>query len=617
MLYKEVASPTPAVRGRMVPLDSLGEEINRAKSKDLALFFSLFSYDEAVIRHMAQYKTIRRFEGDHHPDHLCIDIDKGSMSDKDIMKNLDNVYETLVKLRIPANSIRIYFSGRGFHIELHKDLFNFTPSPRLPYLYQQWVIDNIGHQVDESIYSRGRLFRVANTKNEKSGLYKIELHPTEALNYEYSRIVEMASVNREITSEDFSAVQIFDINKISRRLVSVNGQVKLNTRDGIFVNREVNTCFHNMYDEGAQKGTRHITMMTMASLMWRNGVPVRGAQLMLRDWAGNYETSQISDREIEKIIKDCYKRGYTPACDGEGNLSKVMQKHCSKDCRYYKDMASMVNPIDMNTAESSFRARLSSGDAAIINFAKFCEVDKECSFETGQLVTIMGSSGRGKTALAQNLLLGIEHPTLYISLEMSESQMFRRFQQASHGLSKKDVEVIYESGESLSCEKIKNIDIVTAKLDFGEIQEILRRKKYKIIVIDHLKLLKLDPSRVTAELAQYTGKFKEIANRYGYLIILISQVRREVTRGLEALDATAASGSKSIEEDSDIVISTTGDEASDLRIVKVNKNREGDMFTKQFKHNGKTMQYIPVESVMEEETPKVPRRGGVLIHGKR
>ncbi len=81
---------------------------------------------------------------------------------------------------IPYEGIRVYFSGsKGFHVECESVVLGITPSNSLPSLFRYIageLRDELGiTTIDFAVYDARRIWRLPNTINQKTGLYKIPL----------------------------------------------------------------------------------------------------------------------------------------------------------------------------------------------------------------------------------------------------------------------------------------------------------------------------------------------------------------------------------------------------------------------------------------------------------
>ena len=98
----------------------------------------------------------------------------------------DEAYRDTIKLvrylvqYIPREGIRVYFSGsKGFHVECEAVVLGITPSNTLPDLYR-YIAGELRSQlelttIDFAVYDARRIWRLPNTINQKTNLYKIPL----------------------------------------------------------------------------------------------------------------------------------------------------------------------------------------------------------------------------------------------------------------------------------------------------------------------------------------------------------------------------------------------------------------------------------------------------------
>ena len=111
--------------------------------------------------------------------------------------------------KIDNSQIMIFFSGnKGFHIIVPKEVLGITPDKNLngifKYIANQINNYSVHKTVDTQIYDNKRLFRMPNTINGKTGLYKIQLTAKELLNLSENQILEMAKQPRQYINIDRS-----------------------------------------------------------------------------------------------------------------------------------------------------------------------------------------------------------------------------------------------------------------------------------------------------------------------------------------------------------------------------------------------------------------------------
>lgn len=185
------------------------------------------------------------------------------------------------------------------------------------------------------------------------------------------------------------------------------------------------------------------------------------------------------------------------------------------------------------------------------NYGKFTgvstgypEIDRRLgSLLPGEMLTIGGDTGHGKSLLAQNIAYRVYKNTgrsvLFVTLEMTKPQTLARILK----IAEPEVDVagiIFQRASSVSYKDI-NILIQKAKeLDCG------------LVIIDHLHFFpRSHGNDIRAEISRITKHFKECAIEYELPVILLSHIRRPEEGKRPDLHHLKESGS--IEQDSDMV----------------------------------------------------------------
>jgi hypothetical protein len=101
---------------------------------------------------------------------------------------------------LSPEALRYYFSGnKGFHVEIPAELFGgLEPSKDTAARLKAMGRLMLGESgtADLDIYNTSRLWRLPNTKNKKSGLYKIPLTAGEFFNLDIATIKKLAANKR-------------------------------------------------------------------------------------------------------------------------------------------------------------------------------------------------------------------------------------------------------------------------------------------------------------------------------------------------------------------------------------------------------------------------------------
>ena len=164
------------------------------------------------------YRTVYRYESKNimtsnfiGPLYLDLDIDDIENNFLKIKQDLFLIIRRLTtQFSIKTDDIEIYFSGsKGFHVLISEDIFGFEPSKDLNKAYKKIATDlktyTINKTVDTKIYDNRRLFRVVNSINGKTGLYKvpIEFNTIRDMN-KYDDLVRYASQPKLVKNKTYT-----------------------------------------------------------------------------------------------------------------------------------------------------------------------------------------------------------------------------------------------------------------------------------------------------------------------------------------------------------------------------------------------------------------------------
>jgi hypothetical protein len=109
---------------------------------------------------------IKGYQGAHYSDFFPIDIDNSDLAES---------FAIFCEYAKVFKESRWYFSGaKGFHIEVPAAVFGYKESLVLYKEFKEYARQNLA-SCDMQIYDISRLWRVVNTINSKTGLYKIQL----------------------------------------------------------------------------------------------------------------------------------------------------------------------------------------------------------------------------------------------------------------------------------------------------------------------------------------------------------------------------------------------------------------------------------------------------------
>ena len=155
-------------------------------------YCTYFRYNDDMKAHFKNVGSVKQYRGSAFADWLPIDIDSDDLQQAQYY--LQHLVQNMDDEGIDTSCCRFYFSGsKGFHVMIPSGFFEAEPSEDIHKRFRRVAVKLAdGIKIDTNIYDKTRLFRLANTINNKSGLYKIELYPFEAMSLDIEEIKNKA-----------------------------------------------------------------------------------------------------------------------------------------------------------------------------------------------------------------------------------------------------------------------------------------------------------------------------------------------------------------------------------------------------------------------------------------
>ena len=565
--YIELATPSVSARGHVIPLESLYSYL----SVKTEVYRSLYILDDSADEHFTKRKTIRSFKGEYMLDRILFDIDKKNDSGDYLCQRVEEFIDDKL-FSFDDDEIRIWFSGRGFHIEI-QDIFNFKPSCTLPHIVKQTIKAKFGSEVD-NIYDKGRLIRVGYSYNNKSNCYKIPVKYDELSKLGYNGIKELAQNNFR---DDYS-------------FKPWNGSINHRWEDDIVETKEVLkisppkemelsthvTCVQKMWNKGAVKGTRHSRLLRIINAWKRSGIPREVAL------AGSAKyTNTLEVEEIEKLVDSVYKWEH----DGYSCSDIVMAQFCDPICRYYKtkNFSNEVSTMSKLSEKYSKFVKEDFSTKSLNLKDYYSSIVNDYTFLPEEMIIVIGDTKLGKTAWVQNLCIHANHlNTLYMTLEVGELQIYRRFCQIVHSMTKHDTIQYHMDNDKEAIadfrQPIDHIKTLQVSPELSEIKTIIKDLNAQLVVIDTIDGINLlynnDP---IGKMDKVATQLKQIAQELGVIIVGISHISRSASR--EYLDIHSAKGNSAIEQKADKIIGITGSrDESTKRVIRALGSRDENNF---------------------------------------
>lgn len=214
--------------------------------------------------------------------------------------------------------------------------------------------------------------------------------------------------------------------------------------------------------------------------------------------------------------------------------------------------------------------------------------------QPSQLVGIVGRTGIGKTyfmcILAHDIRL-THRNVLFISMEMSENELYRRVDAIGSGISPKKLRSGMLAPDELTRYKTYLDDIdchdgdiyvvdagsVRGKMDLLAIEGLIQQYKPDCVIIDGVYLLHGPNPRAgrVEKMYDVVEGLKAAAKRHTVPILISAQMKRKEKGGLDNI-----SWGDQVAQNSDLVLEIQENQAfPDVRSIRILKQREGERIT--------------------------------------
>lgn len=246
--------------------------------------------------------------------------------------------------KIPRDRMLFYFTGKkGFHILVPQSVFGLSLIKDTNVYYKLIAQDlqraSIHKVIDTVIYDNKRLFRLPNTINSKSGLYKVPITLNDIKKFSFEEIKAYASAPKKLDIK-IDTTEIKEATVIFHALIKtykVNYENKRKKR--LDTNVDIGTiklakCINKIILEGANDGARNNTAVVLASALMQRGVNQDQVSDMLFQWNEAMVSPPIENGELIKSLESARKMteaGRHYGCSAIKNLG-----YCSNECKYNK-----------------------------------------------------------------------------------------------------------------------------------------------------------------------------------------------------------------------------------------------------------------------------------------
>lgn len=215
--------------------------------------------------------------------------------------------------KIEKKDIEIYYSGsKGIHLIISGIILGIEPRKDLNSVFKHIVLKvkqyTGAKTIDTGIYDNKRMFRIVNTKHEKSGLYKIRI------TYKQLQTLNVKEVRKMAEHQGIPVKDKHCFNKNANAVYKSDIQDYLNTvstnneKDGEKQKRTLTyipPCIKNLLEEGIGDGQRNLATAALSSFYRNFGNSIDETTVLINDWNAN-NTPPLTNGEIATTIKSIY-----------------------------------------------------------------------------------------------------------------------------------------------------------------------------------------------------------------------------------------------------------------------------------------------------------------------
>ena len=263
--------------------------------------------------------------------------------DFDDLNDFEHVREDAIKTfsflkviyRIPENLVRIYYSGnKGIHLIVPADILGIEPMPLLNGVFKHIALSmktySPNKTIDTQIYDNKRMFRIPNTINEKSKLYKIPLTADELRNLTEDQIKKLAEQPRY----NFQFETMHTVNNIARQQFQKDIQEyylldKESRKDRRFKSKYNFTppCIQYILENGAIEGQRNITIACLTGFYKNSGKSLNETIDLILEWNDN-NIKPTGEHELKRTVKSIFMGEKNYGCSTLKMISVCDESRC-------------------------------------------------------------------------------------------------------------------------------------------------------------------------------------------------------------------------------------------------------------------------------------------------
>jgi len=612
-------------------------------SIDKDWYVSLFRYTEEHKKYVEETGSVSGIR-DTLTNNLYFDFD--SKSDLENARNDALVTANrLLEKGIPEDAIGCYFTGnKGFSLEVTINDY-LTPDQ-----FKSIVFNLAGDldTFDRVVNDPNRIVRLANTKHQTSGLYKINLSPEELTTLPIDEIKKIAKSPRKIENKSTVASLTPELNAllVKQQEKTIEKIAKELSFDTSSVDMKVKPKY---LDESRwllangffRTGERNHAMLCLAATYKNVGYAEEHTMNLLRGvselQASRTGEELFPDNEIDLIINQVYsdnwKGGQFTTRDPNNWLSQYARK-------MGLNIVSDEGPMTLDGIESQFTHFVKNIEKNTIKTG-IVSLDKAMPITVGSNIGIVASAGAGKTSVALKILkynskAGI--PTVFASLDMHRNRLFEKVIYNVTGLSRDEVYKMFREGRGTEItakvkEEYGNVwfydrSSATVKDVKEYITDVEQKtgEKVKMVMFDYFERINTDVSDDTAASKKIANEIQDLIVDLDLAAITLCQPNKFSLSGgpdTEIKSYTSIKGSSFLYQSFRGIISLSRPfytpstkHLDNYMIINILKNDLGELDRLKFGWVGKTGEIIELEDHEKDELDELMKMKETKKEGK-
>lgn len=249
------------------------------------------------------------------PLYLDLDIEDIDNNYDKLLRDLKILHRQLkILFKLEDKDIEIYFSGsKGFHVIVPYKVFGFTPSRNLNKDLKKIALYlksyTITKCIDTKIYDYKRLFRVNNTKNMKTGLYKVKIPYNTLINMSWEELKQYAATPKRTglslyKYKEEANIAFYElIEKIDQK---EKQKINMKMAHEMLRKKELLPCVKYILQNGATDGQRNNTTVALANSLFQIQHSIEEVMEIVHQWNKMKNEVPLPDNEINTTINSAY-----------------------------------------------------------------------------------------------------------------------------------------------------------------------------------------------------------------------------------------------------------------------------------------------------------------------